>query len=83
MSERGEFSVYQFFRNGQHERVLWLVDTVTAVEQVRMLAHSIDGKLGMTRRIIITDSGDYTVLEWRFGEGVIYPPGGLMFPARH
>jgi hypothetical protein len=29
---------------------------------------------GFIRRIIITDGGDDTVFEWRYGEGVTFPP---------
>jgi hypothetical protein len=28
---------------------------------------------GIIRRIIITDEDDFTVFEWRYGEGVTYP----------
>lgn len=30
----------------------------------------------MVRRVIITDGDDFTVFEWKFGEGVTYPPHG-------
>lgn len=73
MTERGEFSVYQFFERGNYERVLSFVDAWTAVKQVRELVGSIGGRIGTTRRIIITDGGDYTVFEWKHGTGVTYP----------
>jgi hypothetical protein len=74
MAERGEFSVYQFFADTQCERVLSFVDGRTAVEQAKALALSVGGRLGMTKRIIITDGGDCTVFEWKFGQGVVFPP---------
>ena len=30
-------------------------------------------KLGMVARVIITDSGDFTVWEWKKGEGLVWP----------
>ena len=82
MSDR-EFSVYQFFANGGHEAVLRWVDCKTAILQVRSLAESVAGIAGTTRRIIITDGGDYTVFEWKFGRGVVYPPNTDFVPRRH
>ncbi|WP_157083564.1 hypothetical protein [Bradyrhizobium manausense] len=36
---------------------------------------SVAAKLGVVTRAIITDGGDFTDFEWKFGEGVTYPPG--------
>jgi hypothetical protein len=69
----GEFSVYQFFRDEMSERVLQFVDPKTAVECAKRLTESVGGRLGTTRRVIITDGGDYTVFEWKHGEGVTFP----------
>ena len=82
MSDR-EFSVYQFFRNGNYEAVLRWVDCKTAILQVRALAESVGGVAGTTSRIIITDGGDYTVFEWKFGLGVVFPPNTDFIPPRH
>jgi hypothetical protein len=27
----------------------------------------------MTKRVIITDGGDYCVFEWQFGKGIVWP----------
>lgn len=76
MSGDGEFSVYQFFANDSYEEVLRFVDAKTAVEQAHRLTTSIGGRIGTTRRVIITDGGDSTCFEWKFGEGVTFPPQG-------
>jgi hypothetical protein len=84
MIDRGaEFSVYQFFRNGDYEAVLRWVDCKTAILQVKALAESVAGAAGTTCRIIITDGGDYTVFEWKFGRGVVFPPNTDFIPPRH
>ena len=74
MSERDEFSVYQFFPDDLNERVASFVGAREAVDLAMQLSRSIGGRIGTTRRIIITDGGDDTVFEWKHGEGVTYPP---------
>jgi hypothetical protein len=73
MSGDREFSVYQFFPDESSERVLSFVDAETAVKMAEQLTRSVGGRLGTTRRIIITDGGDCTVFEWKHGEGITYP----------
>jgi hypothetical protein len=70
----GEFSVYQFFPDESYEEVLRFTDAKTAVETAKRLTESLGGRLGTTRRIIITDGGDFTCFEWKHGEGVTFPP---------
>jgi hypothetical protein len=72
--ELGEFSVYQFFRNGDQEEVLRYVDPSAAVDCAKALTESIGGRiLGTTERVIITDGSDFTCFEWVFGKGVVFP----------
>jgi hypothetical protein len=73
---QGEFSVCQFFENGEYEYVRRGVGPEEAVEAAHHYCNSAGAKLGMTRRVIITDGGDETNFEWRFGEGVVFPPRG-------
>lgn len=74
MTDRPEFSVYQFFANDTYEEVLRFVDAKTAVERAHALTLSVGGRIGTTARVIITDGGDFTCFEWKFGEGVTFPP---------
>jgi len=71
---REEFSVYQFFPDDFSERVLHFVDFATAMRCAGQLARSVGGRMGTTRRIIITDGGDCLIFEWKFGEGITWPP---------
>lgn len=73
MTERAEFSVWQFFEGGRYQPVVRWVEGKAAVSEAMRLARSVGGRVGTTRRIIITDGGDFTVFEWKFGEGVTYP----------
>jgi hypothetical protein len=70
---RDEFSVYQFFPDEICERVLHFVDVETAVKCARRLTESVGARLGMTRRVIITDGGDCVCFEWKHGEGITFP----------
>lgn len=70
----GEFSVYQFFADERYEEVLRYVDAETAVNRATQLTQSIGAQIGTIVRVIITDGGDFTNFEWKFGEGVTYPP---------
>jgi hypothetical protein len=69
-----EFSVYQFFKDGKYEKVREFVSAEEAVEAFKHYATSVAARMGMTCRVIITDGGDCTNMEWKYGEGIVYPP---------
>lgn len=68
-----EFSVYQFFIDGSQERVLEFVDAETAVNKAIFITQSVGGRLGTTKRVIVTDGGDCINFEWIHGKGVVFP----------
>ncbi len=70
----GEFNVCQFFEDGSYEYVIRNADPRTAVETAKRFTESVGAKIGTTKRVIITDAGDNTNFEWKFGEGVTFPP---------
>lgn len=67
------FNVAQFFEDGSYEYVRRNVGARQAVEAAKHYCTSIGARTGMVRRVIITDSDDYTNFEWKFGEGITYP----------
>lgn len=69
-----EFSVCQFFEDGSHEYVRRYVTADEAAKAAVHYSSSVGAKLGMTQRVIITDGGDCVNWEWKFGEGVVFPP---------
>ncbi len=78
----GEFSVCQFFEDGSYEYVGRNFGPLEAVETAKRYTETVAARTGITRRVIITDGGDYTNFEWRYGQGVIYPPNdGKQFVA--
>lgn len=72
-AEANEFSVCQFFRDGTYEYVRRNVGAEEAVKAAKHYTDSVGARIGTTARVIITDGDDYTVFEWKHGEGVTYP----------
>lgn len=70
----GEFSVCQFFEDESYEYVARFVDPETAVLKAKHYVTSAAAKIGMTRRVIITDGLDCVNFEWKYGEGIVFPP---------
>ena len=73
MTTSYEFCVYQFFPDGSHERVRQYVTAEQAVEVAYSYSTRPAARIGIIQKVIITDGGDNTVFEWKFGEGVVYP----------
>lgn len=69
-----EFSVCWFFADETYEYVRRYVYAEEAVIAFRHYTTSVGAKLGTTMRVIVTDGGDFTTLEWKFGEGIVFPP---------
>jgi hypothetical protein len=75
MTDReAEFSVYVFFANGNSMPVRTFIPAGEAVKVAQRYATNPAARLGITKRIIITDGGDDTVFEWKRGKGVTFPP---------
>lgn len=70
----GEFSVCQFFADGNYEYVRRFVSDEEAVLTAITYSTNVAAKLGTTVRVIITDGGDMTNWEWKRGEGIVFPP---------
>jgi hypothetical protein len=71
----GEYSVCQFFPTGHgYEYVRRFVDAQEAVKAFEHYISSVGAHIGTTQRVIITDGGDSTCVEWIFGQGIVYPP---------
>lgn len=73
MSATETFNVCQFFEDGTYEYVRRRVGAEEAVIAAKHYCTSVGAQMGVTRRVIITDSGDCTNFEWQFGKGITYP----------
>lgn len=74
MPETGEFSVVTFFPDDSYNVVRRNVGAQEAVEAAKDFSERPAAKIGVIKRIIITDGGDFTVFEWINGKGVTFPP---------
>jgi hypothetical protein len=66
------FSVYQFFPDDTHEQVRASVRAEEAIEAAIHYSTSVGARLGTTRRVIVTDSGDHCCWEWKHDEGIVF-----------
>lgn len=67
------FNVWQFFPDGQYEKVAHRVTVQDAMICFLHYTTSVGARMGTTVRVIITDSGDCTNAEWEYGKGVTFP----------
>jgi hypothetical protein len=49
------------------------VDLATASKWFRHHMTNVSAKVGWTQRVIITDSDDAIIAEWKFGQGITWP----------
>lgn len=71
---REEFSVYVFFPDGTYHAEARYVTAEKAMRTAKRLIESVASKMGIARRVIVTDGGDFINFEWKNGEGITYPP---------
>jgi len=65
---RNEFSVYQWFPDGSYEKVREFVSAEEAVAAAKFYTNNVAAKMGITKRVIITDGGDCVAWEWKEGK---------------
>jgi hypothetical protein len=70
----GEYSVCQFFPDGTYEYVRRYVTAEEATKAAKHYCTCVGAVMGTTVRVIITDGGDFTNFEWKYGEGITFPP---------
>jgi len=69
----GEFSVAQFFQNGGYEYVRRYVGIDEAIRAYQFYTNNVAARFGMVVKVIVTDGGDDTNMEWQYGRGMVYP----------
>lgn len=69
-----KFDVWQFFADGSQEKVLSQGTADEAVNTARRFSTSVGAKIGTTKSVTIVDSLDFTVYEWQYGKGIVFPP---------
>ena len=79
-TDRAEFSVCQFFPDGTYEYVCRWVSAKQAFDVFQCYTRTAGAQIGTTVRVIITDGGDCTNAEWKFGKGLTYPTRDMLKP---
>lgn len=69
-----EFSVYSWDKDGNQNEECRFVSMDAAVVAFAFLTGNVAAKTGITRRVIVTDGGDMTNMEWLYHEGITFPP---------
>lgn len=70
-----KFHVHQFFQDGTNEQVTQEpLGAEAAVLKAKALTQSVAARTGLVERVMITDPDDYCVFDWRYGQGVVFPP---------
>jgi hypothetical protein len=69
-----EFSVVQFFEDGTYEYVRRFVSAEEAMTAVKHYTTSVGVKMGLVKRVIITDGGDCCCFDWYADKGIVFPP---------
>jgi hypothetical protein len=67
------FSVALFFPDDRYRYEGRWLDAEEAVNLAKECTDRPAAQAGFIRRVIITDADDFTVFEWKHGEGVTYP----------
>jgi len=70
----GEFSVCQFFLDGKYEYVRKFVAVEEAILTFKFYTTNVTARVGITKRVILTDGDDCINMEWKYGEGITFPP---------
>jgi hypothetical protein len=68
-----EFSVCQFFNDKNYEYVCRYVSAEEAINKFKFYTNNVSSRIGMTKRVILTDGGDCINMEWEYGKGITYP----------
>jgi len=68
------FNVVQFFEGNLSDYICRGVSPEDAMRTLGDYSRRPAAKIGIIKRLIVTDGGDCTNAEWRFGEGFTFPP---------
>jgi hypothetical protein len=69
-----EYSVYQFFADDSYEAVKSFVPLSEAMRAFKGCTINVAASVGITSRVIMTDGGDSIIVEWKYNQGITWPP---------
>jgi hypothetical protein len=68
------FHVCQYFKDGSYEYVRRNVPAEQALKAFDHYVASVAARVGITVSVMIIDQGDCVNAEWKYGEGIVFPP---------
>lgn len=71
--DNDSYRLYLFYADDSREEFGPTADVEELVIKAKGFSESVGAKIGTLTRMIITDSGDYTIFEWTTKEGVVFP----------
>jgi hypothetical protein len=74
VGEQEQFSLRLYHEDGQDQYVRQFVSARDASMAFEYYTNSAGAQLGSTGRVVVTDGSDRIVREWKFGQGVTFPP---------
>lgn len=72
----------QFFQDDTWEYVRRAVALEEAGAAFKHYTGCVAARMGLIKRVIITDAGDFTNAEWVYGKGLVYPTQEMLAGAR-
>lgn len=76
------FNVVQFFEDGQYEYVRRNVSAKEAGAAMAHYTRSMAVRMGMVKRVIITDELDQICFEWEYEKGITFPITDAIDPTK-
>lgn len=76
------FNVVQFFEDGSYEYVRRNVSPKEAGAAMAHYTRSVGARMGMVKRVIITDMMDCTCFEWEYQKGITFPKTDAIDPTK-
>jgi len=69
-----QFAVLLFFDNGKHKYARRFVSAKEACRVFEQCINSVDARIGITDRVVIADSNDCILREWKFRQHSAFLP---------
>ena len=76
------FNVVQFFEDGSYEYVRRNVSAKEAGAAMAHYTRSVAARMGIVKRVIITDILDQTCFEWEYKKGITFPTQEVIDPTK-
>lgn len=67
------FNVVQYHPDGTYEYTMRAATAMAAVTESRIITQSVGARVGLVKRVMITNMADECCFDWQFGKGIVFP----------